>query len=279
MVTTTELKPMPALQPYVRCYALREFDTMGADMVKPIHAMHEFYMTFFLKGTTLLHFKENKTTAFSQNDSWALGLQTEYKGNLIFNGKYSIFTIQFKPNGFYKIFGVPMVFFTDQIHISEDVFGKDIHLLHEQLHGSESIMRMAYYAENFLITFLLKSKVSDPYNRINSASGLILQHAGNINIEQLACHTNMSLRRFEINFNEQVGVPPKLFARMTRFNHAIKLKQMQPEKHWISIAYECNYHDQMHLIKDFKEFGGEAPLTFFKHTPPPEENYNKLDNP
>lgn len=278
MVTTVELKPTPALQPYVRCFALREFDTMGADMVKPIHAMHEFYISFFLKGTVLARFKDYKTTAFCQNDSWVLGLQTKYIGNLIFNGKYSIFTVQFKPNGFYKVFGLPMYSFTDQIHNSEDVFGKNIHLLHEQLHQSKNIQQMALCAENFLLSFLAKSKVADPFNRINCSSCLILHHAGNINIEQLARHVNMSLRRFEINFNAQVGVSPKLFARMTRFNQATNLKLMRPKKNWTSIAYECNYYDQVHLIKDFKKFGGETPLAFFKNTPPPEEYFNYIVN-
>jgi AraC-like DNA-binding protein len=276
MITTTELKPSIAFEPYIRCYGLREFDTDGAELIKPIHAMHEFYMSFFLKGSTFLSFKEIKTITFSENTSWVLGLQTKSNGNLVFNGSYSVFTIQFKPNGFYKLFGLPMNSFTDQKHNSEDIFGTSIHLLKEQLNESKNLLQMGMHTEKFLLSFLIKRKVSEAFNQINFASLLILHHSGNINVQKLACEANMSLSRFEINFNEQVGVPPKLFARMTRFTKATNLKVLQPGKSWTSIAYDCNYHDQVHLIKDFKEFCGETPLAFFKHTPPPKENVNQI---
>ena len=44
---------------------------------------------------------------------------------------------------------------------------------------------------------------------------------------------------------------------------------MHPEKTWTSIAYECGYFDQMHLIKDFKAFTGFTPFYFFKDQYPP----------
>ena len=49
MVSTIEIKPALILRPFISCYALREFDTGGMIMPKPLHAVHEYYMTFFLK--------------------------------------------------------------------------------------------------------------------------------------------------------------------------------------------------------------------------------------
>jgi AraC-like DNA-binding protein len=43
---------------------------------------------------------------------------------------------------------------------------------------------------------------------------------------------------------------------------------MHPWQTWTSIAYECGYFDQMHLIKDFKAFTGFTPFDFFKHQHP-----------
>ena len=50
MVTTTQIKPAALLQPFVTCYALRTFDSGAEGILKPMFAVHESYMTLFLKG-------------------------------------------------------------------------------------------------------------------------------------------------------------------------------------------------------------------------------------
>ena len=54
-------------------------------------------------------------------------------------------------------------------------------------------------------------------------------------------------------------LPPKLFARLIRFSKAYRLRESFSNLSWTSIAYECGYFDQMHFIRDFKEFAGVAP--------------------
>ena len=72
---------------------------------------------------------------------------------------------------------------------------------------------------------------------------------------------------------------PKLLARIRRFNHALEYKMLHPDVTWTEITYECGYFDQMHLIKEFKEFSSKTPEELFKHTPPPVENYNTRAEP
>jgi transcriptional regulator GlxA family with amidase domain len=67
------------------------------------------------------------------------------------------------------------------------------------------------------------------------------------------------MRQFERVSKERIGVPPKLFARLVRFSKAYRLRERLPLLSWTSIAFECGYFDQMHLIRDFKEFAGVAP--------------------
>ena len=54
-------------------------------------------------------------------------------------------------------------------------------------------------------------------------------------------------------------MPPKLFARIIRFSKAYRLRENFPNMNWTSIAHECGYFDQMHFIRDFKEFAGVSP--------------------
>lgn len=51
---------------------------------------------------------------------------------------------------------------------------------------------------------------------------------------------------------------PKQFARLARFAKAIDLKRMS-EDSWLNISHELGYFDQMHMVKDFRTFGGDAP--------------------
>ncbi|MEJ7683207.1 MAG: helix-turn-helix domain-containing protein [Segetibacter sp.] len=127
-------------------------------------------------------------------------------------------------------------------------------------------------SDEFLLEHLVKSKANDPYNSITSASALLFLNP-NINIKKLAYEANMCLKSFELKFACQVGLPPKLFARITRFNYALLLKTQNVLKNWTDIAHKCGYYDQMHFIKEFKQFAGDTPVNFYKETPLPRENY------
>ena len=52
---------------------------------------------------------------------------------------------------------------------------------------------------------------------------------------------------------------PKMFARLTRFSKAYRLRERDVALTWTDIAYRCGYYDQMHFIKDFKFFAGVTP--------------------
>jgi AraC-like DNA-binding protein len=52
---------------------------------------------------------------------------------------------------------------------------------------------------------------------------------------------------------------PKVFARLVRFSKAYRMRENFDHLSWTSIAHDCGYFDQMHFIRDFKEFAGVAP--------------------
>lgn len=54
-------------------------------------------------------------------------------------------------------------------------------------------------------------------------------------------------------------MPPKFFARLIRFSKAYRMRENFGQLSWTTIAHECGYFDQMHFIRDFKEFAGVAP--------------------
>ena len=137
---------------------------------------------------------------------------------------------------------------------------------------------MGSLANAHLLTYLIKQKSGNYKNCFTVISNLILKNAGSINIDHFAYDANMSERNFERLFAEQVGISPKLFCCITRFNHALDLKLKNLKSNWASIAYECGYFDQAHLVKDFKRFAGNVPSIFLKQTPLTGEKYmNRVD--
>jgi len=275
MITTSEVKPLSLLAPYVRCYTYREFNTYGFNVTKPKHAIHELAMHFFFKGLPIklvdpltgIILKTGKRSGVS-------GISSQFVGEMTFNGFYSFFEIVFKPNGFKTLFNIPSGEVLNKIAWSEELFDDSINILHEQLYYCDHVHQMASIADAYLLSLLQKKKYTDTKNRISHIIQSINIKKGGINIDALAVDVNMSIRNFERHFIEQIGIPAKLYCCIARFNHALDLKVRNPQLRWTSIAHKAGYFDQTHLIKDFKKFSGEAPSVLLKETPLLKETFS-----
>ena len=275
VITTSEIAPSPILAPFLRCYNYREFDTKGLDMEKPWHAPKEMTMVFFFKAKPI-KLVDQQTNQIIKKGTYCdiTGLATHYLGMATFNGPYSFFEICFRPNGFNTIFGLPLHAITDHIIAAEDILDLTFKELYEQLCEAKDLAAMGILADAYLVATLKERKSVDLKNGITWISNLIIKNPGLLNVTQLAYSANMCVRNFERHFSDQVGMSPKLFCSVVRFNHALDLKLRSPGKDWTSIAFECGYFDQMHLIKDFKRFSGNAPSVFVKQTPLSEQQYS-----
>ncbi len=96
-------------------------------------------------------------------------------------------------------------------------------------------------------------------NSIVLASNQLIVSRGTTRIPDLARHCGLGLRHFERRFRATMGVTPKQFARLARFQAALDTKVEFPQRSWLEIAHEFRYHDQMHMIHDFQSLGGSSP--------------------
>jgi transcriptional regulator GlxA family with amidase domain len=78
-------------------------------------------------------------------------------------------------------------------------------------------------------------------------------------IATAADHVGLSSRQFERRFVQAVGIPPKLFCRIQRFQRVFSVLETGKSA-WADAAVQCGYYDQAHLIRDFREFAGKPPL-------------------
>ncbi|WP_395408502.1 DUF6597 domain-containing transcriptional factor [Pseudoduganella sp. UC29_106] len=99
------------------------------------------------------------------------------------------------------------------------------------------------------------------------AVAAIESSGGALRVEALADTLGVSRQHLSARFREQVGLSPKLFARITRFRHATAAARAPSASpaagpaapDWADLALACGYFDQSHLIRDFHDFAGAAP--------------------
>src|SRR5262245_7837007 len=75
----------------------------------------------------------------------------------------------------------------------------------------------------------------------------------------IASKANLSQRRFIELFRDEVGMTPKLFCRVQRFQDALSTIQHLTDVDWVDLAVSLGYSDQSHFIHDFREFSGLSP--------------------
>jgi transcriptional regulator GlxA family with amidase domain len=80
----------------------------------------------------------------------------------------------------------------------------------------------------------------------------------------MARQVELSGRQLERKFMEAVGIPPKLYCRISRLDYALRLKEVTPQRTWTELTYLAGYFDQNHMVKDFKALAGTTPSKFFQ---------------
>jgi AraC-like DNA-binding protein len=81
-------------------------------------------------------------------------------------------------------------------------------------------------------------------------------------VRAVAKRVGLSQRRFIQVFTAQVGLTPKLFCRVLRFQHVREVVVQASTLNWAQLALSCGYYDQSHLIHDFQEFSGLRPTDY-----------------
>jgi AraC-like DNA-binding protein len=79
---------------------------------------------------------------------------------------------------------------------------------------------------------------------------------------EMAERVGLSQRRFIQIFRDEVGLTPKLFCRVQRFQEVIKAIGMRDTVDWLDLALDCGYFDQSHFIHDFQEFSSLTPSEY-----------------
>lgn len=172
----------------------------------------------------------------------------------------SVIGIHFKPGGSFPFFRLPVDELHNQ-HVSlEDLWGAEAGLLRER------ILAAATPREKFqLLESCLTARAIRPLERhraVDCALGLFRNIHTAPAIAAVADDIGISSRRFIQLFSDQVGLTPKVFCRVRRFQRALHRLNGGGPIEWADLAAACGYFDQAHFIHDFREFSGITPTAY-----------------
>lgn len=252
--------PSYDLRKYVRAYAERKLVVSGQPVIAPVPARLEQTMEFQFGDSFKVGFDDGSW--LSTPRITVVGPQTWTRGQAEFQGQIHSFTVFFQPSGFSQIFDVPMKDLVNKAVDATSILSQRIRAVWNKLGEADSIGNRAGIIERFLRETLPHKQC---HHRMMDTSNRLLMLRGRIGIAELARQEGMGLRHFERRFNEHVGVGPKLHARIARFQTALDMKVASPQKTWLEISHALEYHDQMHLIHDFKSLGGNSPGRVLEH--------------
>jgi AraC-like DNA-binding protein len=170
------------------------------------------------------------------------------------SGPYKVTGVAFKPLALSALFGID----------ATELTGAPIELrrcgaadLCDQLLDADAPQRRLELMTGFLIARAVAANADDML--IATSLRLIHEQVRSIRVPYLLKSLNVSERQFERRFLRTVGVSPHRYIRIMRFQQAVRLMNARRFEKLADVAYELNYADQSHLIKDIKEFSGDTP--------------------
>jgi AraC-like DNA-binding protein len=258
----TKMAPSSAvLRPYVWAYGMTTGRVGSVPLVIPLPARPKQLLTFSFADSYRIHRPGSDHSDASPRVT-VVGPQTHARVGLSVFGRIDNFTIHFQPSGFNRLFGIPMTELTDAAYDAYNVIGPKISRLEDELGDTPDFAERIQLIEERLIRMFRCGDTLDP---VAIAANSLFASNGIHRISAMANDSGLSPRQFERRFLAQVGVPPKLYARIIRFNAALDHKLRWPSRAWSRIANDHDFYDQMHLVHDFRAFTGESPARFLAH--------------
>ena len=171
-----------------------------------------------------------------------------------------IIGVHFKPGGAFPFLGLPAGDLADTHVDLETLWGPSAGRLRERLcEARNSAERFQLLQEALLIR--LCHGVEQHY-AVSAALEMFAKNQAGPIVSEAAKYLGLSQRRFIQVFKAQVGMTPKLFSRIQRFQQTRTFIQHNPSPNWASLALEFGYFDQSHLIREFLEFSGLSPTDY-----------------
>jgi AraC-like DNA-binding protein len=174
-----------------------------------------------------------------------------------FEDAVDYFGIRFLPGCFRYFFALPVNEIVNNMLSCETVWGNRLNDFEARLFAAGTTQERITITEAFLRQRLLMAG-KPPDRRFLAALEKIYRYRGHILIETGLADA-ISPRQLRRLFEQHIGVSPKTFARIVRFQAVLRAARRTPGQSWSRRCCEFGYYDQAHFIREFEDFSGLPP--------------------
>ncbi len=171
-----------------------------------------------------------------------------------------VFGIQFQPGGTFPFFRPPASELRNSDVTLECLWKAAAAELRERLLAAATIDSMFALAEQYLLTQLVRQLQLHP--AVDFARQRFCRAPHMTTVASVLDRIGLSQHRFIQLFRDQVGLSPKAFCRVRRFQRVLHAVHGSHDVDWAQVALDCGYYDQPHFIHDFRAFSGLTPSQY-----------------
>jgi AraC-like DNA-binding protein len=169
--------------------------------------------------------------------------------------------VQFRPGGAFAFFGGSAREF-ENVHLSlADIWGADAERLHQR------VVQAPAPDDKIEILFRAMAERFDECTH-HPAVALTLALFGRaphrVSVKDAARRAEVSQKTLIRLFAEEVGMTPKTYLRVSRFQRVLSRLHAASSVDWMEVVERHGYYDQPHFIREFKQFSGFAPSEYFR---------------
>lgn len=190
---------------------------------------------------------------------WISGVRTQ--PITIPSGRDSrMLVVAFKKGKAFPFYRFPMPELSDLVVEADLAFGRTFDDLREKLLAATTVVRMFELVEEFLLRRAGEAIEDSAVARcVDYALLGIVHRPTGASLQRLSEQIGYSQKHFIHLFKTQVGIPPKGYLRIMRFQKAVAALESNNVSPWSSLALACGFYDQAHFINDFRHFSGFTP--------------------
>jgi len=255
-------KPCGLLQPYVRYYWAFKSNQFLNTLTFPIGCPQ----IIFHKQSPLYIPELNVT-----QDRLTISGQVNFSSHLYADGNIEMIVVVFHPHAMSMFLNIPTSLFYNQEVSGYSLENKSLDELSARIFDCEDNSICIRYIEEWLLSQVADNLSNATYQikRIDAAIQQICV-TPQISVTELSSIVCLSKKQFERWFHSLVGINPKEYTRIVRFQKALAQMQHQSDKDFnlAQIAYVSGYADQSHFIREFKKFSGYTPMSLLKVSNP-----------
>lgn len=256
-------KPTPALAEIVEHYWYFKIGITAT----AIHHLPTplFQCLAFNYYTQQAHYVYNNNITKLDKPVYFFGQQTCSRIMATNEKKVHILIVKFKSLGIVKLTGINMGKMADCIINAHNIWGRELEFLCNEMRSEADVEGSISVLEKFLLKKSTQIILHHRVNSVANALSLIEDSKGTINTHILQYKTNTSRKTLERAFMNYVGINPKLYSEITRFNAAKeRIDNKILNKKLSGIAYDLDFCHGSHFSAEFKRFANMSPTEYLQ---------------